>query len=234
MTAVGLSDVIIANQALSRIGAAQFITSFSDNSPQAQQLALWYFADRDAELTDWPWPFAHKYAALNQVSTTGIPANPEWLYSYRYPSDCLAVRRIVQGTVVTNATALPPGTAVTTYPSWSLASYRQDGDPDPYPFEISSDATGRLLLTDCPNAWIRYTYQVQDPTLFSPSFADMLAWRVASDLYTLSKNEERRKYCMQMYEHTKITARAQALNESQNDQPQVDYNSEFVRGRYIG
>lgn len=234
MTSVQISDVTIANQALNRIGAAQTITSFSDNSVAAQLLSNWYFSDRDNELTDFPYPFANKWAALNQVSTTGIPACPEWIYSYRYPSDCLNIRRLVQGSIVTNATAIPP---VTTVPAigvyGSLVYTRQDGNAYPYPFELAGDTVGRLLLTDCPFAWARYTYACQDPTQFSPDFADMLAWRVAADLYPLSRDDKRRDYCEKMYERTKLRARARALNESQDDKPFVTYNSEAVRGRYV-
>jgi hypothetical protein len=224
--------------ALTRIGSTQIIQSLDpavDQSNEAAQLSLWYFADRDAELGDWPWPFANKYIALNQVSTTGIPANPEWIYSYRYPSDCLTVRRMVTGTVVTNAQITPPATTAPNQQGFNnLIPFRQDGDPYPYPFDTGSDDTGQLIFTDCPNAWIQYTFQQQDPTQFSRSFADMLAWRVAADCYGLCRDDKRRDYCRQMYEKTKISARANAMNEGQWDNPFVTYNSESIRSRFIG
>lgn len=235
MSTIGFSETLIGNMALTRIGSTQIIQSFDDGSNEADQLSLWYPIDRDAELTDWPWPFAHKYIALDQVSTQGIPANPEWLYSYRYPSDCLSVRRIVQGTIVTNAQITPP---LTTIPNSTLQNnlipYRQDGDPCPWPFEIGGDSTARLLYTDAQNAWIRYTYQVDDPTQFSPDFVDMLAWRLAKDLYGLARDGSRRDYCEKMYERTKQLARARALNEGQNSQPFIEYNSESIRARQWG
>lgn len=238
MADFGIADTVIANMALTRIGSTQIIQSLDttiDTSNEAQQCALWYFLDRDAELTDWPWPFASKYIALNQVSTTGIPANPEYIYSYRYPSDCLNVRRIVCGQVVTNAQVTPP---LTTAPSsqvfQNLVPYRQDGDPYPWPFEVGSDTTGKLIYTDAPTAWIRYTRLVTDAAIFSRDFVDMLAWRVAMDLYGLARSDERRSACEKMYERTKLLARARALNESQNSQPLIQYNAESLRARFVG
>lgn len=238
MTTINISETLISNLALTRIGSTQIVQSIDpavDDSNEAKQLSIWYPLDRDAELTDWPWPFASKYVALNQVSTTGIPANPEWVYSYRYPADCLNVRRIVQGTIVTNAQTTPPPTTVPNSQAFiSLAAFRQDGDAYPYPFEIGSDETGRLLYTDCPVAWIRYTRQVEDPLLFSPDFVDLLAWRIARDLYGLSRDDKRRDYCEQQYRHVKQMVRARMLNEGQNDQPEITYNSESIRFRFVG
>lgn len=233
MTAVNLSDTFIANMALMRIGSGQIIQSFTDGSAEAQQLSVWYFANRDAVLTDWPWPFASKYTALTQVSTTGIPPNPEWLYSYRYPADCLSVRRIVNGAIVTNsATTVPATTVPNTTAYSSLAFTRADGNPLPYPFEIGSDTIGRLVYTDAPTAWIKYTYDVQDATLYSPDFADLLAWRVALDLYALSRSDHDRQVCIREHERAMNRTRARFANESQNDQPQIAYNAESVRARY--
>jgi hypothetical protein len=219
--------------ALNRAKIAQTITSFADQSPAAQLLSIWYFADRDAELTDWPYPFANKWAALNQVSTTGIPACPEWIYSYRYPADCLSVRRLVQGSIVTNAQSNP---SITTTPGTglyqNLSFTRQDGNAYPYPFELAGDTTGRLIMTDCPSAWIRYTRLVDDASQFSADFSDMLAWRVAMDLYPLSRDEKARAFCEKMYRSAKETARARLLNEGQNDRFLVPYEAEYVRGRY--
>lgn len=233
------NDVLIANQALSRIGVTQTVTGFSggvftDNSPAAQALNTWYLADRDAELTDWPWPWASKYIALSQVSITGIPTNPEWDYAYRYPADCLSVRRIVSGYVVTNALANPP--PATTNPaaivSAPLVAFRPDGDASPWPFEIGSDAIGKLVYTDSPSAWIKYTYSVTDASQWSADFADLLAWRIAKDLYGMSRDDKRREYAEQMYEKMRVRTQCRFANEAQNSQPFVDYNSETIRARF--
>lgn len=61
--------------------------------------ALWpkfNFADeRDFVLRDFPWPFARKYVALTLAYGDGTtPVNDDWMFAYRYPADCIFVRRI--------------------------------------------------------------------------------------------------------------------------------------------
>jgi len=235
------SDVQIANMALMRIGVTQTLVAaaggqFTDQSATAQTMNIWYWQDRDSELTEYPWPWASKYQALAQVSLQGIPANPEWGVSYRYPTDCLAVRRIVNGCIVTNAVPIPPQT--TANPPvipWVSAWNRADGDPLPFPFEIGSDAIGRLIYTNAPSAWIKYTYAVSDPTQYANDFADLLAWRVAVDVgYAMARDDKRRELCLKMYEQRKMEVRSRFMNEDQNSQPFIEYNSETIRARQIG
>ncbi len=241
MTTVQLSDLSISNMALNRIGSSQNVSSLTGapKSNEMAQLQFWYYFCRDAELTDWPYPFAMLYVALNQVGgptpTVGVPATPEWIYSYRYPSDCLAVRRIVCGNIVAPPPIIPPMTGIPSNAGYqSLAFARQDGDANPWPFEDGVDNVGRLIYTDAPNAWIRYTTQQQNAAVFSYDFANLLAFRVAVELYALCRDAKRREENIKLYEFWKAKARGQMLNSQQNSQPQVDYNSEFVRGRYNG
>lgn len=235
------SDVQIANMALMRVGVTQTLVSaaggqFTDQSATAQIMNVWYWQDRDAELTEYPWPWASKYVPLAQVSAQQIPANPEWGVSYRYPTDCLAVRRIVCGRVVTNAVPVPPQTTANPpVVPFVPAYYRADGDAYPWPFEIGSDVLGRLVYTNAANAWIKYTYGVTDPTQYASDFADLLAWRVAVDVgFALARDDKRRDLCIKMYEQRKMEVRSRFMNEDQNSQPFIDYNSETIRARQIG
>jgi hypothetical protein len=241
VTTVQLSDVGIGNMALNLIGSSQTVSTLTGapKSNEMAQLQFWYYFCRDAELTDWPYPFATVYAQLNQVGgptpTYALPANPEYLYSYRTPSDCLAIRRLVLGNLVLPPPIVPPMTGVPSQVGQgSLAFARQGGDPVPQPYEESVDSVGKLILTDVPNAWIRYTFQQQNAAVFNYPFAQLLAHRTAIMLYPLTRDEKRRQTNERMYEHWKTVARAKQMNDTQNDQVLVDYNSEFVRGRYNG
>ncbi len=241
MTTVQISDLSIANMALNLIGSSQNVQSLTPpfKTNEAQQLAYWYFFCRDAELTDWPYPFATVYAQLNQVAgptpTSSLPANPEWLYAYRTPPDCLAIRRLVLGNLLIPPPIVPPMTGVPSQVGQGcLVFARQDGDPTPQPYEEAVDGVGKLILTDAPNACIRYTTQQQNAAVFNYPFAQTLAHRTAIMLYPLTRDEKRRQENERMYEHWKTIARAKQLNDTQNDQPFVDYNSEFFRGRFIG
>ncbi len=220
----------MVNQALSRTGSTQIITAFDGSTNAATQGALWYPIVRDALLRDFQWPWATKYAALDLVSdpTTG-PVNSEWLYSYRYPTDCMFIRRLLLAPSSMPAVALTSQGASFIVP----VQWRQDSDPYPVPFEIGQDALGKLIYTSLVGAYLKYTVAVTDTTQFAPDFSDLLVWRLAVELsYSLAISDARREFCEKKYKETLATTRANALNEQQRDNPYVDYNSEFFRARF--
>jgi len=83
----------IVNLALLRLGVQQQLEDAdTDTTTEALSARLIFDDERDYVLRDFPWPWARKYGALTLV---GTDPNSDWGFSYRYPPDCLAVRRIV-------------------------------------------------------------------------------------------------------------------------------------------
>src|SRR5687768_843028 len=118
------SSVIgIYNQALSALGLDADVQDVAEDSPESRTCNLFYEDVRDQVLRDFPWPFARKVAVLALVA--GTPN--EWGYQYRYPSDALAIRRI-----------LPYGVDTATMGQLEFPSTRVS-------YSVSQDATGRLL-----------------------------------------------------------------------------------------
>ncbi len=237
-TLITYSEVMICKMALSRIGAASTIETLDtsiDTSTEAAACALWYPQDRDATITDWEWPWARTSAVLNQVNTL-YPATPEYQYSYRYPSDCLDLKRVVP-TVTPAAATSPPQTTglgaptVSGYDQWWL---RPEGDAYPWGFRIQSDDTGRLVCTDLAEATALYIRRVTDPTQFAPDFVSMLAWRLAVSLaMELAVSEKRMEIATKGYRAECMRTRGRIGNESQSDIPVRNPNSEFVRRRFF-
>ena len=85
------SDVEICNIALSRVAHSQPIASLTEKSKAAELCRMFYGPMRELVLRAFPWPFAESLVALADI---GTPA-PGWAYRYRYPSECLKVRNIV-------------------------------------------------------------------------------------------------------------------------------------------
>ena len=85
-----------------------------------------------------------------------IESNPsdEWLYSYRYPSDCISLRRIV-------------------------STARRDTLQTRLPFKILKDSVSKIIYTDQENAQVEYTEMVTDPKFFSPEFVIALSFKLA-------------------------------------------------------
>lgn len=235
-----ISEVSICNMALARIGSTQTITSFGDDSNEAQQCLFFYPQDRDALLADFPWPWAEGYAQLAQVAgpeINGQLANSQWSRSFRYPADCIKMRRLID-TQPAPGTIPPQTTGISTvYPYQNQPWHRAVGQPYPLSYGESADSEGRLIMTDFvgigSGLTAVYTRAVADPTQMTADFADLLAWRLAVDLSMgLAFSDTKRQLAEQMYERMVRKARASEMNAQQSDIPYVSYQSEMIRARW--
>lgn len=218
------SAVQICNIALNRIGVLQTIVSLNppDNTPTGVACALAYDFCREELLSKFPWPWASKYTTLAVVATN---PNQEWRYAYQYPTDALLIRRV---TVSPTASVTQP---YGTTPGFTFD--RGDTNPNPIPFEIGYMNSARVIYTDLQYAACKYTFDQTDSATFTTEFANMFAWRLAVELAdSLANDPNQRERCNKMYDQVEMKSAAIALNESQNSQPYIDYNSETVRSRW--
>ena len=201
------SKTAVVNIALSRIGVSKQIANVdTEQSLPAQTARTIIDEDILYVLRDFPWPWATSYKSLALVAgTSSVNAVSDWRYAYRYPSDCLFARRIVM-----------PGVG--------------RSDPNPAPFRIGRDASGRLIYTDQEDAELEYTYNVSDISEFDSLATSQLAWKLAAGMGpSLSRIKGIVELCMQGYEIDKTKAQSRALNESQQE---VQIEAEGIRARY--
>lgn len=196
----------VSNMALSHIGAGE-ITALSDTSATADAINAFLEITREQTLKDFPWPFATYTADATVTSPGGFALveedpNDEWGFSYRYPTDCVEIRRI-----------------------WS--GLRMDEPGSRVPYRIGYDgttttATGRLIFTDMEDAVIEYTALVTDMTIYPPDFvmawSYRLAWHIAPRL-AMNFTPDTAKYLMQQYAMQIMRAQANSANEEQPDRP---------------
>jgi len=150
----GPSQVSIINLGLSHI-AQKPIVAITDTSPQALAvMRVWDLALREALRASAPG-FATAVIAL-ALSATYTPLH--WLYGYVYPANCLAMNK-----VYTEAT-LDPAVG---------EEFR----------EVYDNVNNvKIIVANVAEAYGEYTYLIADTTLFDPSFAKALSYRLASDL----------------------------------------------------
>lgn len=206
------SPVEICNQALAHLGNGKQIAALTDKSNEARACTLFYERCRDEVLAAFPWGFATRSVALSLVEEQ---PNDEWAYSYRYPPDALTVVRLPSGVDRVGAHWCEPMT---------LAS--------PTPFRIVSDATGKLIYTDLPNATVEYTARVEDVTQFAADFVAALALKLAGDMAPLVTGGDPTKLglrALQRYDAALSDARTRNANEERTDRT-VD--SDLLRSRY--
>ena len=186
---MAISDVSIANSALSKIGGGSII-ALTDDTPAGIAINARYANVRDAELRRHVWRFSVKRAALAALGTT-----PTFGYDYEYqlPSDCLRV-------LVAGETA----------PGLNMAEFRDGSDDLDYTIE------GRKILTNISAPlYLRYVYRVTDPTQFDPAFAEAFAARLGYEVCTaLSDSTSRKEMAKQDYKDAiREAVRANALEQ---------------------
>ena len=198
--------VSICNLALARVGHDKAIQALApdETSKAANLCTMFYEPMRDKVLRDFAWPFANKYAALSLVSEE---PNTDWLYAYRWPSDCIRALKI------------------------ATAAGRTADMTAPIPFSLGNDAAGKLIYTDQASAVLKYTVRYTDPTWFDADFVSALAWRLAQELAAPMARGDfpaMRDRAMKEYAAEISTAEANASNEVQAD-PNPD--AEWIRAR---
>ncbi|MCO7511795.1 hypothetical protein NJH77_21325 [Serratia fonticola] len=185
------SVIQICNVALSRLGNSRVIASLTEKSKEAAACSLFYEDCRDAVLADFPWGFAMKRLALAELDIT----QPDWQFSYRYPTDCMRLEEIY-----------PPDGARYTTPEFRV------------PFETGAeeDGAGRLILTNLPNAWIRYVSRITDPNMYGPEFRDALSWRIAAEInMQITGDTNKGNEAAQKYQLSISAASALSISEAQ-------------------
>jgi hypothetical protein len=196
------SQIDIYNMALGHLGVTTTVASLTEPSKERKAMDRFWDAALEATLRDKDWPFTTKFKNPGLI---GEEPTVEWDYSYRYPTDCLTVRRIMP--------ADGRGSAVR------------------IPFRIARDDTARLIYTDQPEAMIEYTARVSDSSQFPPDFTMALSFRLAAytaPSLTRGDDNDLGGRALKMYILELGLAGANAYNEEQKD-PQPD--SEFIRER---
>ena len=123
----------------------------------------------------------------------------DWDYVYQVPADCLRVLYIVD--------------------SSSPAS-------DTIPYELQ---TGGVLLTDQPEARLRYIKDVSDTSLFDEQFVEAFSYRLAADLaMPLTGKAEYANSLTQLYN---TTVRAAMASDSKERRRENKANRAFLDAR---
>lgn len=203
------TEVEICNLGLLRAGQTVVLTSLEDPTPHARACRVAYPIARDAVLTE-PgayWPFARRRMALARLDTEDLDLGG-FAFAYSLPADMLS----------------PIG----------IQAYTRNPRSDeeiPYLIEQSLAGPGLWLLTDHPKPILEYTQKVEAPSLFSPLFADALAWRVAVELIIpLSLELNLANQARQGYIAALSKAETDTANYRQNDpQPMA----ESIAVRYV-
>ena len=181
----------IANMALSHVGARAIMNSLEEDSPEAQQVRLWYESCRAQTLQAFNWSFARK--RVTGTKSFNEPPENDWLYRYVYPNDALSIRQIEN----------PFG-----------------HQADAIPFSIENDGATKSILTNLDDARIIYTYDLTDTSQFPPLFTELLSINLASKIaFTLTGRAELKQALSDQYRFQLLVVSAHDGNEQVGKRP---------------
>jgi hypothetical protein len=198
------SKTDICNLALSHLGQGKEISDIDTEQSQEASACRRFINDAlDATLIDHDWSFATRFETLGLI--TASPTS-EWGYSYRYPSDCLKVRRILSG-------------------------LRQDSESSKIPFKIIQDDAGKVIYTDQANAEVEKTVTISDPEYFTAQFSLALSFRLAAYISPRITGGDPFKMKSEMLAQYAIELQAAKTNDLNELRLDKKPKSEFETGR---
>jgi hypothetical protein len=158
------SSVDICNQALSWLGA-DLITSLSDNSAEAKTCLANYDLLRDAVMEVREWTFA-----IQRLSLPPMVRAPVYGYSKQFlvPSSVIRVLSVPDSPTSGSTVGLNGGGA-----DWlqDVEFWRMESQPE-----------GRVILADRQTLVIRAIVRVTNEALWSPTFLQAFAARMAAEI----------------------------------------------------
>ncbi len=204
-----ISDVIIANMALTHIGAENDIESLDEQTVEAKAIRTWYDFSLQQALEAFDWSFARSRIVLtlhaDTISTTSNqPLAGVWGFRYSYPPNCVTVRKIQHP----NA---PPDNAL------------------PYQIELNLDRTEKTIVTNVENAVAVYTFVQTAANLYTPGFVLGLSFALAANIaFTLTGKLSVKKAMTTDFVLAINIAAANMLNEEVEKPPR---DADWIRDR---
>lgn len=144
------------------------------------------------------------YWATTDDATT--QANRDWLYAYRWPTDCLFARRLCKDSG--NSRAF---------------------DRTPLEWRIGRDKNGLLIYTNEREANLEYTMIDCDALWANDIWLNAFTWRLAAEMApSMAKDDRLHTKCMTMYQLTLNEAKTVDAREQQQFAPG---DAEWIEGR---
>lgn len=123
-------------------------------------------------------------------------APPDYAYSYYYPNDCLKIQAIGRDI------------------------------EHPQQFEVRSNGTNKIIVTDTEKAIARYTTKITDSTLFDASFVEALVYKLSYEINNAKTgNAQQTQEMGNRYQ--------EALNRAYHDQATERRKNNIYPGSYL-
>lgn len=169
-----MSQIILWNKALARLGDTATVASPDERSRQAELCRLFYDSARRSVLQMRDWGFATKTRALAEVLADD-PSDKRWARTYDYPADAIHLWQVFPA----GSQPIVPHTSdarAVDYLGDRLPEYKLD-------FEVGINYLNQhVVYTNVENAVARFTVDIVDTGRWSPLFNEALSWFLASQI----------------------------------------------------
>lgn len=234
------TTVSLCNRALGQIGARSSVSSLNEGSTQSDACNLFFNSTFQNLARTARWACLRKQANLSLLAAAmGTPENPNgttlplpptpFLYSYQYPSDCLAMRFIVPS-FPSLATGVPQTTATVNSPT-----YLPGGGQIFFAIGYSVDNQNNpitVILTNQSQAQAVYTVNQPNPVIWDSLFEQAFVSSLAAFLVpALSLNLPLMQGSIASAEKLITAARVADANEGVTV---VDHVPDWMRARWAG
>jgi hypothetical protein len=205
-----LTKIEICNMAIGHTGSRDFIDALDEGTQGADACALHYDTLRQKVLAAVDWPFAKQRQVLAATALT----RSGWQYVYAVPADLLVVRKMWPAPTT-------PAISVQSVP-WT----RNPRSDQKIPYKIERDppdplgtGLGKIVLCDQPTPEMHYTADIDDASVYPPSFVDAFSLLLGSRIANvLSSDPKRARALKDDYDAAIKEAIAEAFNEELEDQ----------------
>ena len=139
----------IANLAIDHTGSGSRISAFEEDSTEARTCKNFIYITRDNHLKEYDWKFARRLDV--PLKLLELKPHRDWGYSYLYPSDCLELRYVGDGTSL-YIEAVDGNRRRVLYsnePTLTV-TYTTDSLPDSYPSDFALGWSYGLAITILP------------------------------------------------------------------------------------
>ena len=212
------SKVTICNLALARIGDEANIASIDppEGSAMAEVCQRLYPLAVEVVLEAHDWTFAMMRRALAKLSSVETGG---WKFGFKVPSDALRVVAVRDQKFQSGRHAPVP-----------LAAWGDLGTT--VRFELVSDGAQRVLLCDVETPVVDFVSGETGEALFSPGFADALAWYLASALAGQRiKGEEGQKLVQYLSAQYRISLGQAKMQDARQQKNRIEFVPAWLRTR---
>lgn len=230
------SEVDIVNTALSYLGDSATVTAISppDGSAQAALASRFYPMARNELLEMHAWGFSTARASMALLANTPLSV---WKYAYALPLSVVNVLAVldpsagsdysvdltgwggVVGPINTNGGPIPATVGVGAY------------TPQDFVVETAPDGSD-IVLTNQPNAVLRFTQIITDTSKFSPLFSSALSWLLASKLAgSILKGDSGTKTALALYNNFLVVFGQASTSDASQRRATSQVQTAWMAGR---